>query len=73
MRLRYEVMSLFGPVVRVPTQEPTSECGRFKALFDSDGRGAGVSVRWITLEVADSCRNDQNQAQSYSGAQVSLR
>lgn len=47
-------MSLFGPVVMVPTQEPAGKGGRFQSLFDNDGGGARISVGWVTLEVADS-------------------
>lgn len=45
-------MSLFGPVVMVPTQEPTGKGGWFKSLFDSDGGGTRISVGRVALQVA---------------------
>lgn len=43
-----------GPVVIVPAQEPTGEGGRLEALLDPDDRSAGVSVGWVSLDVAQS-------------------
>lgn len=50
--LRQEVMSLCGPVVRVPTQEPASKGGWFRSLFDSDDGGTRISAGRVALEVA---------------------
>lgn len=62
-------MSLFGPVLMVPTQEPASKCGWFKSLFDNDSGGTRISGRWVALNVADSWRettqNDQTQIYSF--------
>lgn len=49
-----EVMSLGCPAFVVPAQEPTSEGGWFKSLFDLQDRGTRVSVCRVALNVADS-------------------
>lgn len=45
-------MSALGPVVMVPTQEPASKGGWFKALFDRGNGGPRVSGGRVALEVA---------------------
>lgn len=49
-----EMMSLSSPVLVVPAQEPTSEGGWFKSLFDLKDGGIRVSVCRVALNVADS-------------------
>lgn len=65
--LKQEVMSLFGPVAMVPTQEPASKCGWFKSLIDNDGGGA----RSHSGGSGQLGQNEQNQVQSSSWPQTS--
>lgn len=41
-----------GPVVVVPAQEPTGEGGWLEALLYPDNGSPGVSVGWVSLDVA---------------------
>lgn len=61
-----------GPVFVLPAQKPAGEGWRFESLLHRHDGGSRVTIGWVTLDVALSCREKKKSFISNASKVTSL-